>query len=267
MFTVLGASGTIGRHVVKYLQSKGEDVFTPHRNELTLFTRPLGHVIYAIGITADFRTRPIDTVQAHVCVLAEILKQCNFDSLVYLSSTRVYSGASSTSEETTFHVNPQDPSDLYNLSKLMGEAMCLCCGRKGVKIARLANVLGGEDQDSENFLPSLLREARAGKITLHTHPASEKDYIHIDDVAFLLHRITTHGEFTLYNIASGQQTSHAEWVKRLQMLTGCLLEIPSDAPVLRFPPIDITRITTEFNYQPRSVLEILPPAPLQPNRR
>lgn len=107
-------------------------------------------------------------------------------------------------------MQPQDPSDLYNLSKLMGESLCLTGGRTGVRVARLSNVVGGEDRDSGNFVPSLVREARGGHIVLQTAPDSVKDYIHIDDVAELLPRIATQGRERLYNVASGLQTRHAQ---------------------------------------------------------
>lgn len=254
-YTVLGATGVIGRHVVNYLRSRGEDVFAPSREDRSIFTRQLGNVIYAIGITSDFRTRPIDTAQAHICLLAEILHRANFESLIYLSSTRVYMGAATSSEDSTFYVNPKDPSDLYNLSKLMGESLCLFCGRKSIKIARLSNVVGGEDHDSDNFIPSLIREAREGKIVLRTDLTSAKDYIHINDVASLLCKIACTGQSDIYNVASGQQVTHAQWVNRLASLTGCSVEVEAEAPVVKFIPINVKKISDEFCFQPQSVLD------------
>ena len=61
-------------------------------------------MIYAIGVTADFRTRPFETMEAHVSVLCEILRDARLDSLTYLSSTRLYGGAASTGEGTDFRV-------------------------------------------------------------------------------------------------------------------------------------------------------------------
>lgn len=257
-WTVLGASGTIGRHLAARLRADGQTVHTPGRNEPGLYGQPLGHVIYAIGLTADFRTRPFDTVQAHVTLLAELLQRADFTSLLYLSSTRVYARAASGREETDLGVQPQDPSDLYNLSKLMGESLCLHGGRTGVRVVRLSNVVGGEDADSTNFVPSLVREARGGRIVLQTAPDSAKDYIHIDDVAGLLPRIALQGQERLYNVASGLQTRHAQWTEQLQKQTGCRVEVAPGAPTISFVPIDISRIRTEFAFVPRPVLSALP---------
>lgn len=268
-FTVLGATGTIGRSLVARLRAQGEAVYAPARSDPDLFTRPLGHVIYAIGLTADFRSRPFQTVEAHVSLLSEVLQHADFSSLLYLSSTRVYAGGPCGGEDSPLHVNPQDPSDLYNLSKLMGESLCLSCGQAGVRVARLSNVVGGESQDSDNFIPTLLRDAQKGHIVLRTALNSAKDYIHIDDVVELLPRIAAQGRARLYNIASGIQTSHAQWIDHLVGLTGCSVEVAPGAPATTFAPIDITRIREEFGFAARPVFSALPasvepPPGLQP---
>jgi len=64
--TVLGGSGFIGSHVARHLRRLGVACDTPARDDESIFSRPLGHVIYAIGLTADFRARPLETVEAHV---------------------------------------------------------------------------------------------------------------------------------------------------------------------------------------------------------
>ena len=173
-FTVLGASGYIGSRLVAHLQAQGHTVWAPTRGDTEVFTRPLGHVIYCVGLTADFRTRPFDTVDAHVGLLAEVLRRAQFDSLLYLSSTRVYMGAASTHEDAPLSVLPGDPSYLYNLTKLTGESLCHACGRPGVRVARLSNVVGpGMDSASGNLVADLLRQARQGHIVLRSDPQVE----------------------------------------------------------------------------------------------
>jgi nucleoside-diphosphate-sugar epimerase len=256
-WTVLGASGTIGRRLTAHLRSVGHIVDTPGRNDDNLYRRPLGHVIYAIGLTADFRQRPFDTVQAHVSVLAELLQHGDFESLLYLSSTRLYARAAKGCEDSPLTVLAQDPSDLYNLSKLMGESLCLQDARSGIRVARLSNVVGGDNAESANFLASLLREARTGRIVLRTAADSAKDYIHIDDVVQLLPRIATCGRERIYNVASGIQITHSQWADLLAVHTGCTVRVAPGAKAVSFIPIDIGRIQTEFDFQPRPVLDAL----------
>lgn len=246
-FTVFGAGGFIGRHLVAYLDAQGHQVFAPERDDAEIFRRPLGHVIYCIGVTADFRRRPLDTVRAHVSVLADVLERADFESLLYLSSTRVYAKSADASETSVLQVDSADPSDLYNLSKLMGESLCLNCGRQSTRIARISNV-AGFDADSDNFLSVLVREALAGKIILRSDPASAKDYIALEDVVALLPRIALQGRERIYNVASGTNTTNATLTQILRELSGCMVETAKNAPHIIFPIIDTARIRNEFGY-------------------
>jgi nucleoside-diphosphate-sugar epimerase len=139
----------------------------------------------------------------------------------------------------------------------MGESLCLHSGREGVKIARISNVVGGRDAGEQNFIPSLVRDAEKGKIILRTDPASEKDYIHIDDVALLLKQIGCGGQHKIYNVAGGRQITHGEWLKRLTALTGCTVEVKEGAPLVKFVPVDISRVRTEFGFRAQSVFTVL----------
>lgn len=168
MFTVFGGSGFIGRNLVRRLRNRGAEVRVPSRAAMPAAGEDLGHVIFAIGLTADFRTRPFDTIEAHVSLAAKLLRENGFSSFLYLSSTRVYAGSEDTREEARLSASPLDPSDLYNLSKLTGEAICLASGREKVRVARLSNVVGPGEAKSDTFLGALCREAGSGRIQLQT---------------------------------------------------------------------------------------------------
>lgn len=254
-FTVLGASGYIGSRLVAHLQAQGHTVWAPARGDAEVFTRPLGHVMYCVGLTADFRTRPFDTADAHVSLLAEVLRRAQFDSLLYLSSTRVYMGAASTHEDAPLSVLPGDPSYLYNLTKLTGESLCHASGRAGVRVARLSNVVGpGMDAASGNLVADLLRQAQGGHIVLRSDPQSAKDYVHVDDLLDWLPRIALTGRAATYNVASGRQTTHAQWLAWLQARTGCTVEVHAQAPLQVFPPINVQRLQGEWGVTTRAVL-------------
>lgn len=249
-FTVFGAQGFIGSHLSEALgREENTTVYTP----LTLeegglpdeaMRRDLGHVFYCIGLTANFRERPFDTVEAHVCLLKRVLELCKFESLTYLSSTRVYENAASTGEEAPLQVCPGNPGHLYNLSKLAGESLCLASGRK-TRIVRLSNVFGcGMPQQS--FLGQVLGEAAStGKVRFLTAPQSAKDYVSVRDVVRWLPRIALHGSHAIYNVASGRNTSNAE-IASLLGLRGVAASFAENAAEWIFPAIDTGRLFREF---------------------
>ncbi len=256
-YTVLGASGFIGSHLAAHLARLGHDCLTPGRGDPALYTEPLGHVVYAVGVTADFRSRPFDTVRAHVCLLAEVLERARFDSLLYLSSTRVYGRAASTAEDAVLGADPANADELYNLSKMTGESLCLASGRPEVRVARLSNVYGAADR-SDNFLPSILRDAVGqGRVALRTTLDSAKDYVSIEDVVAVLPRIAAEGRHRLYNVAAGANVSNGALAQGLSRLCGCAVEVAPDARRVVFPPIDTRRLCGEFAFSPRRLPEDL----------
>lgn len=258
MFTILGKSGFIGSHLIAHLRAQGAECFTPDRNCSTILDRHLGHIFYCIGVTADFRSRPFDTVRAHVCVLTDILEKASFDSLTYFSSTRVYAKSDHAKETSPLIVESSDPSDLYNLSKLMAESLCLSCGRKNVRVLRLSNVYG-DDFNQSNFLLSLIRDAvDTGYVSIETSENSEKDYVSLDSIIAVLPKIAITGQHRLYNLASGVNVSNGEILARLTEITGCRTNVVLNAPTIRFPRIDIFRLQQEFGFQSASLQHDLP---------
>jgi nucleoside-diphosphate-sugar epimerase len=257
MFTVLGASGFIGSHLVAHLSAAGAECFAPERDDPGVFQRELGHVVYCIGLTADFRTRPLETVEAHVCRLREVLERARFESLLYLSSTRIYRGAADTREDTPLWVDPDDPDHLYNLSKVTGECLCLSAGHPGTRVARLSNVYG-PDGAAENFLPAVLRDALTdGRVVVHSAPGSAKDYIGVHDVVPALIRIAGGGRHRIYNVASGRNVTNEELLGRVRALTGCRVTFAEDAPEVVFPAISVERMRREFGFTTDHVMDRL----------
>lgn len=256
-FTVLGANGYVGSHLATYLREKGHECLTPTRDDASIFSQPLGHVIYCIGLTADFRYRPYDTARAHVGVLTEVLEKCNYESLLYLSSTRVYARSQTASEDSLLYTDPTNGSDLYNLTKMTGEALCFATSSEKVRVVRLSNVYG-DDWGSENFLASVVRDAVEKKhVLMRTSPASAKDYVYIGDVVEMLPEIALHGQQRLYNLAAGRNVNNRDLLDELAALTGCSVAYAAQAPTIIFPLVSINRLVREFGFRPAQWGDVL----------
>ena len=87
--TILGST-IIGNHLLKRLKQYDIEINAPSRIEATsLHNKDLGSVFYCIGKTANFLVNPVETINAHVNILSNILEYSNYESLIYLSSTRL----------------------------------------------------------------------------------------------------------------------------------------------------------------------------------
>jgi nucleoside-diphosphate-sugar epimerase len=154
-------------------------------------------------------------------------------------------------------VNPNDPLDLYNISKLMAESACLQSGRNTV-VARLSNVVG-PDFSSDNFIFSLIREAYDSKlIRLQSAAESKKDFILLKDAVQAIVVLGEHyNPKPIYNIASGRNLSSAQICEVIAGVEHCRWEVATGAPLLSFPDIDISRARQDLGLMPGNVLDSL----------
>ncbi len=246
--SVVGAYGFIGSALVAELRKHGLDPMTPDRSSLMDGPphKGWGTLVWAAGLTADYRRRPHDTVAAHAGDLNDLLRLGGVDRLVYLSSTRVYQRNRLAKEDDEVFVLPTDPADLYNLSKLMGESLSLSCGIPQVAIARLSNIVGRGEIKRETFLGAICREARNGEVCLQSKASSAKDYLWIDDAVRVLAEMSRSDTIGIVNVASGRQTTHFEWAKAICAEKGAILSFQPNAVETIFPPIDTRRMVDLF---------------------
>lgn len=254
MFTIFGASGFVGSYLAQYLRRMGEDVQCPPRgteSSLAQSRVDLGHVIYAIGLTGDFRTRPFDTVHAHISLMADVLQHANYTSFLYLSSTRIYAGLiGPVNEQTPLCFKPA-PERLYDLTKLTGEALVLAQDNPAARVARLSNVTGA-GQSGATFLGQVVGElVKLGEVTIGEAPKSSKDYVDVDDVASALTAIARQGQCRMYNVASGRQTTHNEIAQALS--TYGRVRFSTNGVIREFPQIANDRLVQEFDLVPKNI--------------
>jgi len=254
-FTILGSTGFIGSSLTNYLKSQAIQCDTLDLRTDKINEKSLGHVIYAIGDAGEsFKKNPIGAIDAHVVKLKKFLERANFESFLYLSSTRVYYSSTSTREDSTLIVDPLKFDNLYNICKIMGEAICNASQKQNVRIVRLSNVTG-KNFNTNVFLPSIIFDAIKNKeIILKTKLESEKDYVLLEDVMEILPKICMSGKDKMYNVGYGQNLKNIDIVEKIKEITGCTYNVAKDAKEHSFPTISIQKIQNEFNFQPTSIL-------------
>ena len=254
-FTVLGASGFIGGNIAAALGARGYNVLTPARNELPSLAGKLGHVIYALG-TDNFANEPWAAVEAHVLHLRRLFEQVQFESLTYLSSSRLYLGAELAREDSRIVTDLADSGWLFNSTKLAGEALCLTCPVPNVRVVRLSNVIGYAPRGI-SLIPALIKSAlKSGTMEIWTDRASAKDYVAVADVIDILPKIAQHGRHRIYNVGSGANLTIVNIAERIEANTGATTKWTAGQLIV-FPTLCIDRIRNEFQFQPRSSLETL----------
>jgi UDP-glucose 4-epimerase len=257
--TIIGGQGFIGRHLAVRLHSTGWDCYIPDRQANYDGKIDMGHVFFCAGLTSDYDHRPFDTIEAHVSLLNRVLQADRFESLVYLSSTRLYDSQPGIigSEEIPLLLNPINPRHIYDLSKALGESLCFVTGRGRARVARLSCVYN-DHTDKEGFLPLLLRQiidCRTSVLEVDSSPAYSRDYIHLQDVLDALVMIAVQGKGETYNVASGENIRNEDLFATLSEVSGCRI-VPlrnEDSPAPS--RISIQKIQDEFGLSPVSVLK------------
>jgi UDP-glucose 4-epimerase len=257
--TIIGGQGFIGRHLAARLHTAGWDCHIPARHASYNKQEDMGHVFYCAGLTADYLKRPFDTVAAHVSLLSQILQASRFQSLTYLSSTRLYDSQPGIvgTEELPLLLNPATPRHIYDLSKALGESLCLVTGKGLARVARLSCVYN-DHTDADGFLPGLLRQLiknRPSLLEVDSSPTFARDYIHLEDVLDALTLIATHGKEGLYNVAGGENIDNKTLFATLSQVCDCkIVPLRNDEspPAAR---ISIDKMQKEFDWQPIPVLK------------
>lgn len=243
--TIFGASGFVGSELLRQLAGADHTAHGITRDNWPKPGSSLGHVIFTIGMTADFRERLTETVEAQVVTLHRALTTYRFESFLYLSSTRLYADAASTTEDSALVARPADPDHIYNISKMAGEALCLAQASPAVRVVRLSNLFGLQDM-SPNFLNAVVREAaQTGKVSIGQAATSAKDYLAVEDAARALLAISVQGTQRLYNVGSGSNTTHLDIAALLRQY-GTDVSFALHGPEVVFPPLDVTRARAEF---------------------
>lgn len=250
------------------------DAMRRHRPEAVINFAALAYVGESVT-RPDFYYR---TNVAGMVTLLQAMRLHDVPSIVFSSSCATY-GVPATLPMT--EDTPQNPINPYGRSKRMGEEVmrdvCAAYGLGGLAL-RYFNAAGadpegeiGEEHEPETHLIPLVLQAAAG---LRPHISvfgtdyetpdgtCVRDYVHVRDLASAhvaaLSKCAP-GEFSAYNLGSGQGSSIAEVIACARRVTGKKIEVengprrPGDPPFL---VADAARAKADLAWRPiRSELD------------
>jgi nucleoside-diphosphate-sugar epimerase len=234
---VTGATGFIGRNLVRRLEALGHKVYpfsrsTGHdvidKNSFTpLLEKEIGVVVHLAGLTfvPDSWIAAGSFYAVNTLGTQQVLEFCRSTQarMVYVSAY-VYGLPKYLPIDENHPLVPNNP---YAHSKWLGEELCrFYAENMGVKsiILRPFN-LYGPGQDDRFLIPTLLRQIReTGEITVKDE-LPKRDYLHINDFVEACCLAMTHDEtFSIFNVGSG--TSHSVYQIIEMLRRGFRADIP-----------------------------------------
>ncbi len=281
---VTGATGFVGRHLVRTLRAHGHtvralvrDVAQPsHADEVRRFDLSSGDsfddaiasvdalvhaAAYLPSSYADpGEARKLLEVNAlgtlsllEACVRASVKKAIVFSSNVYRH------GEEAVSEDAPTYPSVHAP--YYMMSKLCAEVWADHFD-KTAKLQtvslRLASVYG--PGLTRGMIPTFTSSLLAGKaITVKDGGRYRSDLVFVDDVVDAAEQAVVRDVHGVFNVGSGTTSSSLEIAEALLRLTGAsgdllVVEPPASESVpVGFAPLDVTRARSLLAYSPRSV--------------
>jgi UDP-glucose 4-epimerase len=257
---VTGATGFIGRHVVRALHAMDADVHaltrwdgdavdagiapaTCHRGDLTdpksiveIVTRVVPeHVVHLgafthVGRSWEYASECIQTnVQGTVDLLLA-LREVECRRVLYVSSSDVYGDIPAPFAEDDA-VNPLSP---YAVSKYSAERFCVLDYRVNgtpIVIVRPFSVYG-PGQSSDRVVPEIILCALRGTELRMTDARQTREFNHVDDIASgIVAALTAPGiEGEILNLGCGEELSIRE-------VTGLILDLMGNPITARFGAI------------------------------
>jgi nucleoside-diphosphate-sugar epimerase len=144
---------------------------------------------------------------------------------------------------------------LYDISKALGENLCLCHGRSPAAVARLAGVYHWE-AGAPGFLSEWLQRAtKERSFTVDSASGVVRDYVHLDDVVAALVRLGETAATGLYNVASGENVSNEDIMATLNN-NGWAISMARFSERERLPICDIAPLT-KLGIAPRRARDVI----------
>lgn len=232
---VTGASGFIGKNLISKLRTSECEITEVSSTEGDIADKSTWSnfesaevLIHLAGDTfvPDSWNKPERFMKTNFLGTVCALDYCRHHNarLVYLSSYLYGNPIKLPISESA----PLVANNPYALSKKLAEEVCkFYSDFYGVKITifRPFNVYG-RGQSEQFLIPSIINQARTGKIIRVKDLEPKRDYIHIEDlVDAIIKAVAMPLEFDVFNIGVGVSYSAAELIDIIQNIMGTSLDV------------------------------------------
>lgn len=199
---ISGSKGNLGQHIIKnanfFITEVGREGWNQSMS---------GHDVFihcAYDLKKKITEKPEEVVESNILTVMKALQLCrdnNISKFIFISSCSVYGHSSKCNEDMEVV-----PASINGNTKLLCEKIILeFCHENNIKclILRVFNSYAGDDQFS---VVSKMQNAIAGKeFFLCNGGESERDYIHINDVAKVIcHYVDNSSKYEVVNVGTGR---------------------------------------------------------------
>lgn len=233
---ITGANGFIGRHLItKLRQLEQYTIHTVSSGEADISQPMTWSDIPSVDVLIHLASKssvplsweyPYHFIEKNCLGTALALEYCrkNSSRLIFLSSY-MYGDAGSEPINESASIEAKNP---YALTKYTSEVLCdFYCKNFGIdsRILRPFNVYGPM-QSSSFLIPQLVREAVSTRRVSVNDLHPRRDFLYVDDlVSAIVKLINYRGNYTVFNVGTGQSYSVEEVVNALQAVLGYTIDI------------------------------------------
>jgi len=248
-----GANGNLGRHITNNTQS---EIFSVSRDDWASLDKIYsnnyqGFIHCAYDLKNNLNSSLESVLESNVLSTAKALRICkekNIPKFIFISSCSVYGNSSNTDEDS-----PCNPITMNGFIKLFNEELIKSyCIENNINylILRAFNSYGG--YDSFSVVQKIIDCAKNNKkFTLYNDGISERDFIHINDLAkivYMLYEMDIQNE--IINIGSGTSVKIIEILKHVESKYGKFEVNKSynDSEIL-YSRANLTKINNLIDYK------------------
>jgi nucleoside-diphosphate-sugar epimerase len=257
MYTVYGHSGFLGKNIVNFLKENKHYVFLPERNKY-IFKKKLGNIIFCIG-DDNWINDPILSFKNNLDTVTQVLKNKNYNSFTFISTTRIYNliNKNNIPEINKVLCDTFDKKNLFNLFKITAENLIINSHCKKIKIIRISNLFGHSKDLILNYkyktlVPTIIRNIILKKKIIFTiNKKSSKDFLYVKEALPIIFKIILKGKFNVYNLAFGKNTTISSIIDLVRKKFNQKIACYNSSSFLFEPKININRLKKEFKFKPR----------------
>lgn len=259
MKTILltGATGFVGGHLKKRLESDGHVIFSPARGQIE--SRYYDVIINCAAELTDESKMYLANVDL-VYYLFELARNHGVGKFIQIGSSSEYGLTDQPRVESAACM----PSNIYEATKLAATNLCLGYASRydlDICIARPFSVFGPGDKPRK-LIPTLYR-SYIDHLTVDLHPGSH-DFIYVDDfvdgLMILLNASKDQTKGDIINFGTGISSSNNQVVAALESALGSSLCVNRKTGRYHSYDVDnwvadITKARTKYGWQPKHTLQ------------